>query len=521
MRNQKLPFADTHLFSSFFLDYILQKQTLKKFYSLFPEPKNFEDQLTAKKQSFPSTHRKTLMTVLQSQYKNLSQKKAVTDNINLLAQANTFTITTGHQLNIFTGPLYFIYKIVTVINACKELKSQFPDHHFVPVYWMASEDHDYDEIKYFKLYGKKYTWETDQQGAVGRFNPKSIEKLFNDIPGEISLFKRAYLKNDTLSAAVRYYVHELFGEEGLVVIDADDHALKKQFQQVITEDVFDHTPKKLVEEQNLQLEKLGYPTQVFARDINFFFLDKNIRSRIEEKNGSYCVVDTPIQFSKDELSKLIESEPEKFSPNVILRPLYQEVILPNLAYAGGPAEVVYWLQLKGVFDHFSIPFPMLMPRNFALVIEKNVSAKFEKTGLEYKHLFEEKSYLLNQWILKNSKHNLTLGKELTLFAEQFSSIRERAAAIDPTLIKYVEAQATRAARSLEKIEQKMLRAEKRIHREKLGQLESVKDLLFPNGSPQERTDNFLNFYQKDPQFIQRLLSTFNPFDFRFNLLFYE
>lgn len=521
MRNQKLPFAETNSFSTFFLDYIQQKETLKKFYSLFPEKQNFETQIQHKKQSYPATHRSILVSTLQSQYENLSQQDSVKNNINLLSESNTFTITTGHQLNIFTGPLYFIYKIVTVINACKELKKQYSDYNFVPVYWMASEDHDYDEIKYFKLYGRRHTWETDQLGAVGRFNPKSIEKLFADIPGEIGIFKKAYLKYNTLSEAVRYYVNEFFGEEGLIVVDADDHNLKELFQHVIADDVFNHTPKKLVEAQNQQLESLGYHIQVFARDINFFFVDKNLRSRIEEKDGRFYVLDTPIQFSKDEVTKLIESEPEKFSPNVILRPLYQEVILPNLAYTGGPAEVIYWLQLKGVFDHFNVPFPMLMPRNFALVIEKNVAEKFEKTGLDYKHLFEEKNYLFNQWILKNTIHDLSLGKELALFAEQFASIRDRAAYIDSTLIKYVEAQATRAASSIEKIEQKMLRAEKRVHREKLGQLESVKDTLFPNGSPQERVDNFLNFYQKDPQFIKKLLEVFDPFDFKFNLLFYE
>jgi uncharacterized protein YllA (UPF0747 family) len=137
------------------------------------------------------------------------------------------------------------------------------------------------------------------------------------------------------------------------------------------------------------------------------------------------------------------------------------------------------------------------------------------------HLFEEKNSLFNQWILKNTNHDLSLGKELNVLTGIYNSIRERAAKIDSTLTKYVDAQSTRTLHTLEKIEQKMLRAEKRVHREKLGQLESVKDALFPNGSPQERVDNFLNFYQKDPQFINRLLNLFDPFDFRFNLLFYD
>ncbi len=521
MRVQKLPLADTRSFSQFFLDYIQQKDSLKPFYSRFPELNNFEAQIKEKFNAFPLAHREVLVNTLEQQYKNLTTSESVTKNIQALAEPSTFTVTTGHQLNIFTGPLYFIYKIVTVINTCKELKKQHPKHHFVPVYWMASEDHDYDEIKYFKLYGKKYVWDTDQTGAVGRFNPKSIEKLFEQIPGDTEIFKKAYLKHSTLSDAVRSYVNELFSKEGLVVVDADDRELKKLFLPVIRQDILAHTPKKLVEEQNELLKAQGYHPQVFARDINFFYLEKNLRARIETSDEGYHLVDTKIHFTKAELEKQLEEQPEKFSPNVILRPLYQEVILPNLAYAGGPAEVVYWLQLKKVFDHFQVPFPMLMPRNFASVIESSVARKFEKTGLEYVHLFEEKNFLFNQWVVKHSTHDLSLGKEISLMKEHFASIRERAGKIDPTLIKFVEAQAKRHSDSLERIEHKLLRAEKRLHSDKLGQLESVKDVLFPGGSPQERVDNFLNFSHRDSSFITRLLDVFDPFDFRFNLLFYE
>lgn len=521
MRVQKLPLADTRSFSTFFLDYIQQKESLQKFYSRFPEVKNFAAQIKEKSNSFPAAHREVLADTLQKQYKGLTLHESVKQSIQQLRDSKTFTITTGHQLNIFTGPLYFIYKIVTVINACRELKKQYPQHNFVPVYWMASEDHDYEEIKYFRLYGKKHVWITDQQGAVGRFNPKGMDVLLSQIPGDITLFKTAYLKHNTLSDAVRYYVNELFGAEGLVTVDADDRSFKRLFQNVITDDLFNHAPKTNVEEQNEALKELGYDPQVFARDINFFYLDKNVRGRIESNENGFSVIDTALKFSKEEVRKMIEEEPEKFSPNVILRPLYQEVILPNLAYAGGPAEVVYWLQLKKVFDHFKVPFPMLMPRNFASVIEKNVAEKFSKTGLEYKHLFEEKNFLFNQWVVKNSTHDLSLGKEMTALKETLAGIRDRASKIDPTLLKYVEAQAHRTTSGLEKIEHKMLRAEKRHHDDRLRQLEAVKDALFPNGSPQERVDNFLNFYQRDSTFIKSLLKLFDPFDFRFNLLFYE
>ena len=148
---------------------------------------------------------------------------------------------------------------------------------------MASEDHDYDEIKYFKLYGQKYTWETTQQGAVGRFNPKTIETVLKEIPGDTSIFKEAYLKNTSLSAAVRSYVNNLFGSEGLIVIDADDRELKMNFRSVVKEDLLSNTPKLKVDEAIARLEGLGYHPQVNPREINFFYLKGNLRSRIEKK----------------------------------------------------------------------------------------------------------------------------------------------------------------------------------------------------------------------------------------------
>src|SRR5690606_4293984 len=222
MQIQQIPFEATHAFTPFFLDYIHQKESLKPFYNRFPTVENFKDQLAEKSGSFPAQHRDVLVASLLKQYENIDTTDAVKANLEKLKHPNTFTVTTGHQLNIFTGPLYFIYKIVTVINTCKQLKQAYPQHDFVPVYWMASEDHDYDEIKSFRLYGKKYTWETNQQGAVGRFHTYDFKKLLTEIPGDITLFKEAYTKHKKLSDAVRYYVNTLFGSEGLLVVDGED-----------------------------------------------------------------------------------------------------------------------------------------------------------------------------------------------------------------------------------------------------------------------------------------------------------
>jgi bacillithiol synthase len=518
MQVVKFPLQDIRAFNSFFLDYIEQKEILKPFYNRLPLPDSFRDQITDKSRSFSSASRKVLVDALNRQYVNLKPTALVNENIQALGHAKTFTITTGHQLNIFTGPLYFIYKIVTVINTCKRLREQFPEYRFVPVYWMASEDHDYDEIKYFRLYGEKHTWITDQKGAVGRFAPNGLAKLAVEIPGENRIFQEAYSKGKTLSEAVRYYVNALFGDSGLVILDGDDADLKASLRNVIRDDIFGGLIKTKVDATNAGIEKAGYETQIFCRDINFFYLDNNLRGRIEKQQDNYKVLDSSLVFSKADLESLIQNNPEHFSPNVVLRPLYQEMILPNLAYIGGPAEIVYWLQLKELFDHYSLPFPILMPRNFAMVMTHEVSRKLTKIGLELKEIFEEKNFLFNHWILKYSPRNLTVGSERESVIGLFGQLRERAELVDKSLSPFVGAEGKRALNSLEKIERKLLRAEKRLHNDKLRQIESVKDALFPGGNLQERSDNFLNFYQQDNLFINKLLEALDPFDYRFHVL---
>ena len=521
MMLQKIPFRSTHAFTEFFQKYIEQHPSLKSYYNHFPSLENFGKQIKEKAGSFPKANRKVLVDVLQRQYQPLKPIGAVETNIQSLLEENTFTVTTGHQLSIFTGPLYFIYKIVTVIRTCQELKKKYPKSHFVPVYWMASEDHDYEEIKSFRLYGKKYTWETVQQGAVGRFQTKDIKQLFDQLPGEVGIFREAYLKSGSLSEAVRKYVHALFASEGLIVMEADDKDFKTLFQKVMSDDLFEHTPFKLVTETNKELEALDLHPQVNPREINFFYLEKDLRSRLEQHGKAFPVVDTDLKFSKEEITKKIKESPEVFSPNVILRPLYQEMILPNLAYVGGPAELVYWLELKKVFDHHQTPFPILLPRNFALIVDAPTSRKISKTRLHLEAFFEEKDDLYKRWLSQHSTHNLSLDETSRQLDQLLAEVQARCANIDATLSPMAAAQAAKMKKMIQTIELKMVRAEKRLQSDSLRQIEVVKDALFPNGSLQERTDNFLNFYQQDASFIEKLLEHFDPFDFQFNVLSYH
>ena len=520
MRVEKIPLGETGQFSPIFLEYLAKKESLKDFYQHYPSIDNVEKQI-ALKSSFPKNNRLRLEKVLNQQYGALDMSPKLRENIHSLSLENTFTVTTGHQLNIFTGPLYFIYKIVTVINACRQLKEKYPAYHFVPVYWAASEDHDFEEISYFYLYGKKYTWQTDQKGAVGRFMPHSLSKVFDEMPDKVPMFEKAYLDHSNLADAVRYYVNELFGKEGLVMVDGDHPDLKKIFAPIIKKDIEGHVSGKLVEETSQRLDAVGYKTQVHPREINFFYLNSIHRDRIIEKDGLYHVNNTGLTFTAEELWALLEKSPEKFSPNVIMRPVYQEVILPNLAYVGGPAEVSYWLQFKSVFDHYQLPLPMLMPRNFGMVVNRGQTAKIEKLGLQLADLFLEGHEIRKKYVREHSENDLLLGNEKAAFVQLMEQIKAKAVAIDKSMEGYMGKQETRLLQEFDGMEKKLQKAEEQNQATAIKQIEAIKEKLFPNGSLQERHDNFLNFYLTNPAILQEFLNGFDAFDYSFHIFMEE
>ncbi len=519
MNNQKIPLADTNAFKGLFLDYINKNSNLKAFYGNYPNLDGFKDQLSNKKTD-PAV-REILTQELEKQYEGILTESAVADNIRLLKKNTTFTITTGHQLNIFTGPLYFIYKIITVINLCERLKKEFLDKDFVPVYWMASEDHDYDEIKSFHLFGNKYTWETDQTGAVGRFSTGSIKEVIDALPEKAPLFEEAYLTSKNLAEATRKFVNGLFGKYGLVCVDGDSRALKNLFKDIIIDDLENHQANDLAEKTSKKLDSFGYQPQVYPRIINLFYSKNGVRQRILKEGNQFTVNETDISFSPQEIISLVDATPEVFSPNVILRPLYQEMILPNLAYIGGPAEVAYWLQLKSVFDHYTTPFPILVPRNFAMIINKGLYKRIEKLGIRTDELFKDFHDLKQEFIARNSDGEIILDDEIKQVNELFNKIKSKASLVDKSLEGFVAAEAVKTNKSLENIAKRLRKAEESKQDTEISQLENVLSKLFPAGNLQERHDNFLNFYLNNPGFIDELKSAFDPLDFSFNVISYH
>jgi bacillithiol biosynthesis cysteine-adding enzyme BshC len=511
----KTPAANTGYFGKLFSDYINGKPELRDFYNEKPELSSFEKIIRTK--SFPLAYRKNLVNVLSGQYCGIEITDAVKSNIEKLGNEGVFTVVTGHQLNLATGPLYFIYKILTIINLAEELKNAYPQSDFVPLFWMASEDHDLDEIKSFRLFGKPYSWETDQKGPVGRMNIQGLEELVNQLPEKSEILLKAYAGEKSLSTATRILINELFGKYGLVILDADHPVLKKEFAAVLEQELKSGEAGKLFGESTEKLKYLGYETQVFPRDINLFLFDSGDRKRISKENGNYKALPDS-EFSEGLMLQHLSENPENFSPNVLMRPLYQETILPNIAYIGGAAEIDYWLQTKAAFDKFNIDFPVLLPRNFVMYIDEPTVNRIENLQLSVGEILQPVEELKKICLERKGIDEVSIEEELTEIAGVFDKLKNKAGQIDKSLEPYVLAEGHKLMKELSHIEKKLKKSQDQKHETLLRQVEKVKEKLFPGNKLQERSDNVFSFLANDPEYIDRIKTYIQPFDFSFKIV---
>ncbi|MDQ3111619.1 MAG: bacillithiol biosynthesis cysteine-adding enzyme BshC [Bacteroidota bacterium] len=496
-----IPFSATHQFSELFLDYVSGNKKLESFYTF---PANDEGYPAAADQlKYDETIRKDVVAAIREQYiqTGISIDESL---IKKLEMPGAMTVCTGHQLCLFTGPLYFIFKIITTIRVAEE-QSKKTGKTIVPVYWMATEDHDFDEISSVNLYGKTISWKTEAGGAVGRLRTDSLETVLaelkvvmgvNEAADKLfSIISKAYFPGRTLAQATREFVHTLFGGK-VLIIDPDDARLKKHLVPVLKKDVFEHTSKKFVLEVCGKLADAGFAIQVNPRSINVFYMKDNMRERIEEKDGKFHVLNSAISFTKEELNNEMDNYPENFSPNVVLRPMYQQIILPNIAYIGGPGEIAYWLEYKLMFEGFNIPFPLLQPRNFALILEKQVEEKINKLGLQAEDFFGDVEELIKTFVKKISGDSLSMEAEKATIRTVFESLRDKMIAADPTLKGAADAELQKQINGIENLEGKLLKASKQKQETSIAQIRKIREKILPAGMLQERYENFIPFYLK-------------------------
>lgn len=505
---EQVPFSKAGILPSLTLEYINGNQELTPFYNRYFADEDFYSQILEKQQEFTAERRAILKTAIERQYQaaeiKIDENSSLHYHLEALASPNTFTIVTGHQLCIHTGPLYFLYKIISAISMARRLKKVYPEYHFVPVYWMASEDHDFDEVNHFHHHQVRFQWNRESAGMpVGRLPLDDFHKVLeayadflkphNTYTAEwIELLNNAYRNAPNLSVATRRLVHALLGEYGVMVVDGDDVDLKRSFRFIIKDEIVNQTSSRAVKATSVQLGKLWF-TQVNPREINFFYLSESGRLRIvKNKEASYSA--GSLTWSATELESEIEQHPERFSPNVVTRPLYQEFVLPNLAYVGGANELAYWLQLKGMFVAHQVPMPILLLRNSFVMLDKKTFKFFEKSNLSTENIFIPPRVILRNIVRRSSATD----GQFAFFAEEIENLYEKITSytlsVDFSLKASAEAQKVRHLKALEKLKNKVLNAEMRKNAWFKEKLEAVNQKVYPAGVLQERYENAGQYY---------------------------
>lgn len=479
-----------------------------------------ERQASLKQKWFSEEKRELLQRVLEEQYAKAERSQNVSFNLNKLKESNTFTITTGHQLSLFTGPVFFVYKILHTIKLCEFLSEKFKEHHFVPVFWLASEDHDLEEIREVDVFGRKIRWETDQDGAVGRMTVEGLESLKSELRllfkanelDELDLLLGAYQGKD-LAEATFNLVNKLFGKYGLLCLNADHKDLKRTFVPVLEKELLSKFSFGAVNLSTDKLKQDGFKAQVKPNNINLFYINNIKRVKILPEETSFYIEDKGL-LSEEQMLDMLHQHPECFSPNVVLRPLYQEYILPNICYVGGVGEISYWLQLKGVFDAVDVPFPLVQTRTSVLYIDSIIHKKMNKSGLLLEELFSDKEELKRRKLKEQASEELDF-TEISAASDALSTeLMSKIKSIDPGLEKYAGAEIARMKNQIEAIQSRLTKVLKQKNEDQLLAIDAIYERLFPSGMMQERVLNIFSMCPdgKISERIDELFHAIDPLD---------
>lgn len=521
-----VPIRKTGKFSPIVCDYIDHDPFLNPFYEAAPTLENFAGFIERKSQK--TCNRALLVDVLKEQYLAAGiLDESVSNSIERLRSNSCYTITTGQQIGILLGPLYTTLKIISAVRLAEELHKTYTNHDFIPVFWMATEDHDVEEINHAFVLEKNIHWRTDQKGPVGRFSNAGMEDVLEELK-ELSgksadaiwlmeIYTKAY-SLPTLSLATRYLVHAILGDLGVLILDADDKRLKQEFAVTMAKDIVEKNSFLAIENTRNKIEE-RYKTQVKGREINFFYMLDGYRERIIEEQGNFKTHDAKHTWKTVELNTEITEFPERFSPNVLMRPLYQETILPNIAYIGGGAEIGYWLEFGEIFKHYQIPYPALILRQSAMIIDKVNAQRIEKLGLESSDLFLELVDIEKKITLSLSEHDLELQAERKQLLEITERLNSIARSIDFSLSQSTESLNKRIEHQLEQYSKKLIRAQKRKLLVEISRLRNIWSMIYPMGTLQERKESLHPFIIKHSRsIIMDLHKHSNPLNSEFLIL---
>jgi len=513
-----IKYSEIPLNPQLFIDYVENFENVKEFY-----PTNFRDSeaLIKNLENFNKDleHREKLVKILKKQYVNESVSEKTRENIEALLSENTFAIVTGQQIGILFGPLYTIYKIVTSIKLAEQLNEIYPELKFVPIFWLEGDDHDFNEVNWIKIldndnsltkisYQDGLDAETNR-GPMGNYQldltiENFIEKVSSSLretefkTDVINLIKKFYYPGASFKTGFVGLLKNFFDKYGLIVFDPQDIEVKDWLKNIFRRDIESYP--FISEELILRSAKLeeNYHAQVKIKPINLFYLEDGGRYLIEPAVSDFRLKGKRKKFSKEQLLAEIDSNPEKFSPNVVLRPICQDFIFPTAYYVAGPSEICYHAQIYPYYAIHNLTPPILFPRASATLIEAKVQNILNKYGLKLQDFFNDLETLATNITDKNSEIVVqnVFDEVFQEIENPFNKLRENLLKIDLTLEDVIKNAQNRVIQTLGIVKEKALVAQRKKNEIIFRQIYKTSNILFPDENLQEREINFIYFANK-------------------------
>ena len=515
----RVPFSDLSGFSSLFQAYTADFDSVRRFYKRdWRDPESIASAVTDAA-GYPRD-RDTLVGVILEQNERWHAREGTLHNIQRLADPRSVAVVTGQQVGLFTGPLYTILKTVTTIQLARRIEDQ-TGHPCVPVFWLEGEDHDFEEAASINIpvtgglttISMEANVPTGSQnvGPVGRLRLGSqieglIEQVKDSIPPTefradlITALRETYYPESSVRDAFAELMRRLFPDEGLVFVSPDDTRLKQLLSPLFNREIRDYqTSYARLTEASAEIAKSHKP-QIHAHPMNLFMLEDEGRIRLDPvaSEDRFLLRGLDRSHSSDELTAILEEDPCRFSPNVVMRPISQDLLLPTAAYVAGPGEVSYFAQLRPVYEWAGVPMPVIYPRASVTFVETRVRKSMDKLGVSISELAGDTAPLVREKTLSELDLDLDalFSEKSASLTRELSEIRELAVSLDVSLGRSVDSAMTGIQKQLDGIKTKMVRAAKRNH-EQIGQaVEKARTSLFPGGKLQERVISPLFFAGK-------------------------
>lgn len=515
---QTLKFESLPQFPGLYVDYINNFENLSDFYEYdFKSNESFRKRIDYL-QNFSNDLREKIANILSKQYENFSPSVKTLANIDKLKKNNSFAIITGQQISVAGGPLYSILKTITALKLSFLLKEKFFSYNFIPIFWMPTDDSDFDEINSLALINKENkpvkilfdkSERIDKKTIVGRINiEESHQIFFDELPEHLRSsefteelilnLKKYYTPGKTLKTAFKEFLMSLFDEEGLIIFDPDDPEAKKTLVPIFEREIHNYADHSRLLIQDSAILEENYHAQVKIKPINLFLLEGNERFLIEPDKNNFFIRGKKTSYSKNNLLEILQAEPQRFIPNVLLRPICQDFLFPTLCYVAGPSEIAYFAQIKNYYKVFGAQMPIIYPRVSATILEPAAKKILDKYKISLSDFFANKNECFKN--LLNSQFEInpeTIFRSATSSLDLIlSDLKSNTLKIDPTLQNAFDNLAEKINQSIESYKRKVELAFQNKNSIIMSQFEKLSNLIYPFDNLQEREINLLYFQNK-------------------------